>query len=652
MTTAPYGSWISPISAADVAQGSHPVQAAQYVGEDIWWSELRGSEGGRYGIFRASPDGGEPSAVLPAPWNARSRVHEYGGGAWTATDDGVLLFVEFSDQRVYRLTPGSEPVALTPPDLHFQFAELSVRGDEVLAVRELEVGKRVARDIVAIPLDGAAADDAGRIRSLASGSDFVVGARFSPDGSHLAWIAWDHPQMPWDGTEIRVAPVAADGSVGEPRTLIGGVNESVLQPEWRDDQTLVAITDRSGFWNLVSVDLDGAVIPLLSQERDTGGPLWNVGTTWYSLLDNGRILLQSTFGSDRLELLNPADGLATVLDVPFTSVLLADSRGSKVLLDGGAAGLAGGMREIDVDAGGIRDIRLDVDALPDAAYLPLAEERTFTAQREVHATVYPPRNPDFTAPEGELPPFIAFVHGGPTAHAQASLNLAYAYYTSRGIGVVDVNYGGSTGYGREYRNRLRGQWGVVDVEDVITCVQGLAAEGSADPARLGIEGGSAGGWTVLAALTGSDVFAAGVSLYGVADLTALAEFTHDFESRYTDGLVGPLPEAQKLYDERSPLNHIDRLSTPVLLLQGLDDPVVPPAQSERFRDGLLAKGIPHAYVAFEGESHGFRKTETRIRAREASLSFYGQVLGFEVPGIPVLELWRPAASDLATAEQS
>jgi dipeptidyl aminopeptidase/acylaminoacyl peptidase len=282
----------------------------------------------------------------------------------------------------------------------------------------------------------------------------------------------------------------------------------------------------------------------------------------------------------------------------------------------------------------------------------LAEERTFVAQRDVHATVYPPRNPDFTAPEGELPPFVAFVHGGPTAHAQASLNLAYAFYTSRGIGVVDVNYGGSTGYGREYRNRLRGQWGVVDVEDVIACVQGLAAEGSADLARLGIEGGSAGGWTVLAALTGSDVFAAGVSLYGVADLTALAEFTHDFESRYTDGLVGPLPDAQALYDERSPLKHIDQLSTPVLLLQGLDDPVVPPAQSERFRDGLLAKGIPHAYVAFEGESHGFRKTETRIRAREASLSFYGQVLGFEVPGVPVLQLWRPAVSDLATAKQS
>ncbi|THG32875.1 S9 family peptidase [Naasia lichenicola] len=656
MTIAPYGSWVSPISAADVAQGSHPVQSGRYVGDDIWWSELRGSEGGRYGVFRANPDGGEPIAVLPAPWNARSRVHEYGGGAWTATDDGALVFVQFGDQRVHLLRAGAEPTPLTPGGEHFSFGELSVRGDEVIAIRELEDGKRVARDIVAIPLDGTAADDPARIRTLASGSDFVVAPRFSPDGTHLAWIAWDHPQMPWDGTELRVAPIAADGTIGEPRTLLGGPDESVLQPEWRDDATLTAITDASGFWNLATVSLDGTSSPLLTQERDTGGPLWNVGTTWYAPLESGtgsgRVLLQSTFGSDRLELLDLGTGVAVELDVPFTSILLADRRGSRLLFDGGAAGIAGGMRELDLDTGALRDIRLDVDALPDEAYLPLAEERTFAGAREVHAIVYPPRNPDYTAPDGELPPYIAFVHGGPTAHTQASLNLVFAYYTSRGIGVVDVNYGGSTGYGREYRNRLRGQWGIVDVEDVITVVQGLAAEGSADPKRLGIEGGSAGGWTVLAALTGSDVFSAGVSLYGVADLTALAEFTHDFESRYTDGLVGPLPEAQAIYDERSPLNHIDRLSTPVLLLQGLDDPVVPPAQSERFRDGLLAKGIPHAYVAFEGESHGFRKTETRIRAREASLSFYGQVLGFEVPGVPELELWRPAVSNSTTAPQN
>ncbi|MCU1570516.1 MAG: hypothetical protein JWR33_1257 [Naasia sp.] len=640
---APFGSWTSPLSAADVAGGSHPVSGARYVGDQIWWSEVRATEGGRSGVYRAG-DEGDPVVLLPSPWNARSRVHEYGGGAWTADSDSGLVFVEFSDQRIYRLAPGDEPEVLTPDAPGTAYGDLSFAGDRVVAVREVQTDAGVERDIVLIPLDGSAAEDPGRIVSVVAGSDFVAYPRFSADGTRLAWIAWDHPRMPWDGTELRVGELEGDRVTGW-YSLIGGETESVLQPEWDGLDALYAITDRTGWWNLVRVGLDGTVAPQLDQERETGGPLWNLGLRWFLPLSDGRIAAVSTRGSDRLELLSPATGTAEQAPLELTGIELADAAPGRILLEGGSALLVDGLRELDLRTGRLRDIRLAYDALPESDYLPLAEERTFDGARDVHTLVYPPRNPAFRGPEGELPPYVAFVHGGPTAQSKAGVNLVFAYYTSRGIGVVDVNYGGSTGYGREYRDRLLGQWGVVDVEDVIAAVTGLADAGLADRSRLAIEGGSAGGWTVLSALTRSDEFACGVSLYGVADLTALAAETHDFEARYTDGLVGPLPEAQALYDERSPLNHLDGLDCPVLLLQGLDDRVVPPAQSERFRDGLLAKGIPHAYLVFPGEGHGFRKMETRIRVREACLSFYGQALGFTPPGIPVLPLWRPAAAD-------
>ncbi|WP_210481160.1 prolyl oligopeptidase family serine peptidase [Naasia sp. SYSU D00948] len=641
-TVAPFGTWTSPITARDVAAGSHPVSGARYVGDEVWWLELRGSEGGRYGVFRSGADG-EPEAVLPAPWNARSRVHEYGGGAWTPAPGGALAFVEFSDQRIHLLRPGAaDPQPLTPSGTGDRYADLGIHGDHLVAVRERHDGGRVSRDIVLVPLDGSGAGDGDAVVSVVAGSDFLAYPRFSPDGTRLAWIAWDHPRMPWDGTELRVGEVR-DGRVSDWRSLVGGPEESVLQPEWDGEDDLLVITDRTGWWNLHRASLDGRLTPVLAQERETGGPLWNLGKPWYLRPDDDDLALVTTHGSDRLELVPAGGGAARVLDLPLTTIDLLDARPGRLLLDGGSAALLSGIRELDLATGALTDIRLDYDDLPAADLLPLAEERTFPGPREVHAVVYPPRNPAFEAPDGELPPYVAFVHGGPTTRTTASVNLVFAYYTSRGIGVIDVNYGGSTGYGRAYRERLRGQWGVVDVEDVVTAVTGLAGAGLADPRRLAIEGGSAGGWTVLSALTRTDVFACGVSLYGVADLTALAEDTHDFESRYTDGLVGPLPEAQALYDERSPLSHIDGLDCPVLLLQGLDDPVVPPAQSERFRDGLIAKGIPHAYLAFEGESHGFRKVETRVRVREAALSFYGQVFGFEPAGVPVLDLWRPQA---------
>lgn len=643
-TTAPYGSWRSPISALDLAASGHPVSGAAWVGDDVWWLELRPSEGGRLAV-RARDAHGRPVDILPAPWNARTRVHEYGGGAWAVTPDRTLVFSEFTDQRLYRLDAGSTtPVALTPAGHGFRFGELSVRDDDVIAVRETYAGDTVTRDIVAVPLDGGAADDAAGIRSVVAGSHFLAAPRFSPDGTKLAWVGWEHPQMPWDGTELRIASLE-NGVAGTITTLAGSTTESVIQPEWIDDVTLTAISDRSGWWNLVKVTTDGAVTPLHEAQAEYGGPLWMLGMRWYEDLGDGRLLAVRTLGSDSLVVLDAATGEETAIESPLTTISLGARSGDRVLVIGGSSTLATGLRILDLASGSLTDVRLAVDDLPDEAYLPHAEARTFAGDvRDVHAFVYPPRNPDFVAPEGELPPYIAYVHGGPTSRVSATVNPAIAYFTSRGVGVVDINYGGSSGYGREYRERLRGQWGIVDVEDTIAAVLGLADAGLADRARLAIRGGSAGGWTVLASLTSSDVFAAGTSYFGVAELKQFALDTHDFESRYLDGLIGPLPEAEELYDSRAPINNVHRLSTPVLLLQGLDDPVVPPSQAELFRDALVAKGIPHAYIAYEGESHGFRRSETIVSATEAELSFYGQVMGFEPVDVPRLALAGGAAS--------
>ncbi|WP_157157463.1 prolyl oligopeptidase family serine peptidase [Diaminobutyricimonas sp. LJ205] len=633
---APYGSWVSPISAADLVSSGHPVSGGCFVGDDIWWLEARPEEAGRLAVRRM--ENGEPTDVLLAPWNARTRVHEYGGGAWTTTEDGTLVFAEYSDQRLYRLDPGAtEPVPLTPADQGMRFAELSIRGSEVIAVRETHGEERVARDIVAVPLDGSAQAEAGGIRSIVGGSRFLAYPRISPDGNRIAWIAWQHPQMPWDGTELRVGDLE-DGVVTTWRLLIGGKSESVLQPEWVGNDALYAISDRSGWWNLYRIDAGGLTTALHPIEADMGGALWQLGARWYSILDDGSLLSVRTHGTDRLAVLEFSTGEFRDIDLPFASITLGGVNGNRLLTVCGGPEHAAGLREVWLTDGGVRDIRLAVDELPDADYLPTAEPSEFGG---VPVVVYRPRNPEYTAPDGELPPFVAFVHGGPTAHVAPSLSLSTAYFTSRGIGVVEVNYGGSTGFGRAWRDRLKGQWGVVDVADTVGAIRALADAGIADPARLAIRGGSAGGLTVLAALEESDVFACGTSYYGVADLAALAADTHDFEARYLDGLVGPLPEATEVYRDRSPLGHVDRLSTPVLLLQGLDDPVVPPSQSETLRNALVAGGVPHAYVGYEGESHGFRKAETIIHAAQAELSFYGQVMGFEPPGTPELELWRP-----------
>ena len=650
--TARYGAWPAPIGASDVAVAgirlSGPTTVHTDSGDEVWWAEARPTEGGRTVIVRRDA-AGAVSDVLPAGWNARTRVHEYGGTAWLPLPGGGLAFADWSDQRVYRLDPGSTaPTPLTPEPaeaagLRYADPVLAPGGEEIWWVREAHDQGTIRRHIVAVPVSGAAAADPAAVREIAGGSDFLAFPRPAPDGRRLAWIAWDHPRMPWDGTELRVGELGPAGTVTSVATVLGGPDESVLQPEWADADTLYAVSDRSGWWNLYRLPAGGGEPePLCPRAEEFGHPLWQLGMTTYAVLADGRLVVRHGTDTLALGVLDPATGELTDLELPYTLFGSVDVDGDTVLTTAASPVEPPEVVAVDLPTGAVTVLRRSMAEPPDPAYLPQPRSIVVAGpgERDVHAHVYPPSSPDAVAPDGELPPYVVFVHGGPTSHSPAILDLEKAYFTSRGIGVIDVNYGGSTGYGRAYRERLRREWGIVDVEDCVAAVQALVRDGLADGERLGIRGGSAGGWTTLAALTTTDAFAAGVSYYGVAELIAFTADTHDFESRYIDGLVGTLPEDRDVYVERAPLSHVDQLSCPVLLLQGLEDKVVPPSQAELFAAALEKKGIPHAYLPFAGEQHGFRKQETVVAALEAELSFYGQVFGFEPPGVPVLPLTR------------
>jgi dipeptidyl aminopeptidase/acylaminoacyl peptidase len=677
--TTSYGEWPSPIGGADVARKQIGLSFPTLAGDTVWWQEIRPSEGGRQTVVCQGPDG-ISRELLPAPWNARTRVHEYGGRSYLPLADG-FVFASFSDQRLYRSRDGVQPEPLTAApgaDTSDRFADfvLAPGEDEVWCVRERHgVSRdgtgRVRRAIVAVPLDGSATGDPEAVRVLVSGSDFYAFPAPSPDGTRLAWICWDHPRMPWDGTELRVAALG-DGPVSDKnqqQLIMGGEAESVLAPVWRDDRSLYVISDRSGWWNLYLADLLAFPRALCPREEEFAEPLWQLGSYPYAVLDDGRIAVVHGHGQPRLGMLDPGTGQLADFDLPyqvFGSGLSAAGRSVVTIAGGPAVPLS--VIKADIPAAGqqqqaaeVHELRQTLDSVPDAGYLPVPREARLTGPSGsvVHALVYPPANPAARAPDGELPPYIVWVHGGPTSQVGPRLDLEKAFFTSRGIGIIDVNYGGSSGYGRAYRERLRGQWGIVDVADAMAAALALAEAGQADGKRLGIRGGSAGGWTALAAVTsgigvtgpppeaGSDaaggtgrkgVFAAATSYFGVSDLRGFAAQTHDFESRYLDGLIGPLPECESVYAERAPVGHVNEATCPVLLLQGLDDPIVPPAQSESIAADLAAHGIRYAYLAFAGESHGFRKAETIIASLEAEVSFYGQIMGFAPPGIPQVAL--------------
>ncbi|MFI1868387.1 prolyl oligopeptidase family serine peptidase [Streptomyces jumonjinensis] len=672
-TTAAYGSWASPIDAALAASHDGRPENLGMIGSELWWTAPRPAENGRRALIRKRADGTEES-VLPAPWNVRSRIIEYGGDSWAGAEraDGapLIVFVHFDDQRLYAFepdTPGAAPRPLTPVSAvggGLRWADARIRQDrgEVWCVLEEYTGESptdVRRVLAAVPLDGSAAGDRGAVRELTDdGRRFVTGPRISPDGRYAAWIAWDHPRMPWDGTEVLIGEITEDGVFSDVRAAAGGPEESVCQVDWAPDGSLLHVTDSAGWWELYRIRpeklaaarADGPAgtarpdsEPLCAgREEEFGGPLWRIGLRWFHPLENGLIAVIHGKGATALGILDPDSGELVDAVGPWTEWAASLAvHGDRVT--GVAAGPRSGYEvvELDTRTGHTRVVGSPHTDPVDPAYYPDPEVRVFTGPggRDIHAQLYPPHNPGHRAPEGELPPYVIWAHGGPTGHVPLVLDLEIAYFTSRGIGVVEVDYGGSTGYGREYRDRLRGQWGVVDVEDCAAVARSLAAEGLADPARLAIRGGSAGGWTTAVSLTDTDVYACGTIIYPVLDLLGWATGeTHDFESRYLDTLIGPLDEVPERYRERSPLAHTDRITAPFLLLQGLDDMICPPVQSQRLLAQVAGRGIPHAYIAFEGEGHGFRRAETMIRALEAELSLYARTFGVERSDIPPLEL--------------
>ncbi len=628
----PYGSWPTPVTSALVVRAAARLGEVAVDGGDVWWSESRPGEGGRSALVRRSADG-TVADVLPSPWNARTRVHEYGGGAW-AVAGGTVWFTHFPDQRLYRLDPGAGgPVPVTPePELPagVRYADLTpTGGGGLLAVRETHTASGAAADVVnelvRITADGTA-------EVLVSGPDFVSDPRPGP-GGQLAWLQWDHPDMPWDAARLVVR--AADGTE---TAVAGGPGESVVQPVWAPDGSLLFLCDRTDRWSLYRRRPDGAVEPVLDAGRDIGGPQWQFASSRYAVLADGRqVVAVGEEGGDVLGVLT-ADGELRRLDVPYRTFRYLRAQGTAMVCVAASPSTEPVVLRVDVDAGAgevlqpARDLGLDPSWFSVPEHVTFPTEDRGTGIGVAHALVHPPTNPSMTAPEGERPPLLVVVHGGPTAAARPVLDLEVQYWTSRGFCVADVDYRGSVGYGRRYRDALRGRWGEVDLDDVVACARFLADAGRVDPARMAIRGGSAGGYTTLAALTmRPGVFTAGASHFGVADLGALAAETHKFESRYLDGLVAPWPEGADVYAARSPINHVGALDTPLAVFQGEEDEVVPPDQAEAIVAALRARGVPHAYLLFPGEQHGFRRAENIRAALDGELSFYAQVWGFALP---------------------
>ncbi len=628
---APYGTWESPLSADNVAsQGTRLGQIRQEEGT-AYWLESRPDEGGRGVIVRSAPDG-EAEDITPEGYSVRSRVHEYAGADFWV-HGGEVFFANDADQRIYRQSPDKPPVALTPePEtvmgLRYCDGDVSPCGSYMVCVRERhEADGEVHNDLIRIALQGAP-----DVSVVHSGFDFYADPRISPDGKKLVWISWDQPHMPWDATQLW----QLDLSSGEPATCLFGGNkpQSIYQPSWSPSGILHFVSDRSGWWNLYSLD-DGMLNALTPMAIDFGLPQWVFGTNTYTFADQDRILILGTSnGEQHLYLVETANGHLETLDLPwnhFSGHLFYHDHE----LIFGAASPTQGMAVIRFDLHNLTGTQLSNDNPDLLSPDEISTGRHFsfptTNDDQAHAYYYPPLNADYCGPEDELPPLVVMSHGGPTSAADNSFSQATQFWTSRGFAVVDVNYRGSSGYGRAYRQRLQGQWGIYDVDDCVAAAQFLAGKNLVDGKRLAIRGGSAGGYTTLCALTFTDVFAVGCSRYGVADLELLASDSHKFEARYLDSLIGTLPEDQELYQARSPIHHTHLLSCPVLLVQGLEDKVVPPGQAEAMVAALEDKGLPHAYVTFANEQHGFRRKENIQRALEAELQFYAAIFGFELP---------------------
>ncbi|MEK7223694.1 MAG: S9 family peptidase [Pseudomonadota bacterium] len=621
---APYGSWSSPITAEQIASGSIGLGQIALDVRDIYWSEMRPTEAGRHAIVRLRD--GVMENILPAPFSARSRAHEYGGGAFSV-DNGVIYFCNDSDQRLYRLGPEGAPRPITPEsNRRYADAAIDLRRQRIVCVCEdHRAGGEPVNTIVAVNLDGH-----GEPVSLVSGHDFYASPRLSPDGKHLAWLAWNHPDMPWDGTELWLADIASNGLLSNQRRAAGSRDESVFQPAFAPDGALYFVSDRSHWWNLYQFR-SGQIQALAPMEAEFGQPQWIFGMSTYALASARRIVCAfNREATWHLALFDTGTRRMEIVETPFSDIGGVAADHGKAIFVAASPTMPPAVVRFDLTTRRHEILRSSSTAAPDAGYLAAPQALTYPSSRgeHAHAFYYPPANRDFRAPAGAKPPLLVLSHGGPTSATSRALNLKLQYWTSRGFAVLDVNYRGSTGYGRDYRLKLEGQWGVADVEDCLAGARYLVEHGWADAARLAIRGGSAGGYTTLCALTFHDLFHAGASYYGVSDLESLARDTHKFEARYLDRLIGLHATHRDVYRDRSPIHHTDRLSCPVIFFQGLDDKVVPPDQTEKMVNALRTKGIPVAYVPLAGESHGFRRAGNIRRAIEAEFYFYSRIFGF------------------------
>ncbi len=631
----PYGSWKSPITAEMIASGSTGLSEIRLDGGDIYWLEMRPTEAGRSVIVRRGYDGSFQDC-LPQGYNARTRVHEYGGGSYCISD-GIIIFSNFADHRLYRIKPGGSPEPITP-DGPFRYADLTwdLKRRRILCVREDYSGSGEPRNtIVAIHPDPVCSVDV-----LAAGGDFYSAPRLSPDGTSLAYITWNHPHMPWDSAEVRLAPVLGNGGLGEAERIAGGRGESALEPSWSPDGTLSFVCDRTDWWNIYCYR-EGIVRAIAPRVAEFVSPPWLFGAKHYAFISPGRLLCACTEGGMwTLAEVDTDAATISAVPLPFTEYASIQCDGTQAVFLAGAPAQPFSVMRFDLASRRVEILRSSFRVEFDRAYISSPESVKFPSEDgTAYGLFYPPANPEAIGLPDEKPPLLVMIHGGPTSATSTALRLGIQYYTSRGIAVLDVNYSGSTGFGRAYRERLYGKWGVADVEDCCAGAAFLAKQKRVDGRRLAIRGGSAGGYTTLACLVFRKVFAAGASHFGVSDCEVLARDTHKFESHYLDTLIGPYPERRDLYIARSPIHHLDGLDRPVIFFQGLDDKVVPPNQAEMMYEALKRRGVPTAYVPFEGEQHGFRKAENIRRALEGELYFFSRVFGFALSdAIPPVQI--------------
>jgi dipeptidyl aminopeptidase/acylaminoacyl peptidase len=630
-TIASYGSWKSPITSDLIVAQFIGLGRILPDGDDLYWSELRPTEGGRVVIVHRTPDG-QIHDVNAAPFNARTRVHEYGGGAFLV-HQGAVYASNFADQRLYRLAPGAPPEPLTPAvDRRYADGVMDERRQRILCVREDHTaeGQEAVNTIVSVSLNGDDLERGGQV--LASGNNFYSTPRLSPDGARLAWLTWNHPNMPWDGAELWVAEVRADGALANAQLVAGGPTESIFQPEWSPTGELYFVAEYTGWWNLYRWR-NGKAEALHPMEAEFGQPLWSFAMSTYAFESARRLVcayLQQ--GQTRLALLDTETLEFTPIETPYTDIWLVRARAGQALFLGGSPTEPASVVRLDLATGRCSVLRRSAEVRIDPGYFSVPQAIEFPTENGLtaHGFFYPPHNQDYAAPSGERPPLLVMSHGGPTSATTTTFSLSIQYWTSRGIAVLDVNYGGSTGYGRAYRQRLNGNWGIVDVDDCVNGAKHLVKRGWVDGDRLAIRGGSAGGYTTLCALTFRNTFNAGASYFGISDAEALARDTHKFESRYLDSMIGPYPERREVYRARSPIHFTHQLNCALILFQGAEDKVVPPDQSRKMFEAARARELPVAYLEYEGEQHGFRQAQNIKRSLDAELYFYSRVFKFEL----------------------